>query len=382
MEVQSFAGNNLNRSVGEKKSPAFLPEILALESTKIVLVSTNKRGVKSILCRRITPPILEKISVHRLSTLLDYPSIEALIISRTSSSLETDFILLGQDPENHWIIAVNIQTLDSNLLHRLNSSSSSNSDLEAAELFFEIGRNLLVTMSGSELAVAGQALAMASWHDENHFCSKTGQQTESIETGLKRQSFLPSTNSTSTGITPTEQPLPLQRKVYPRIDPVAIALISSPDQNYFLLGNMTRSPSPHFFSCLSGFIEPCESIEEAVCREVYEEAGVLVDLTSIQIHRSQPWPIGRGGGCELMIGCSATALTMELDPHDDDVREVKWFSREEVREMVKWSSENPHVLLNPREMPAQPFIPGPYAIAHHLLKLAVQESGGKPKEGE
>jgi NADH pyrophosphatase NudC (nudix superfamily) len=370
MEIQAFAGNNLNRSMGtEKKAPAFIQELLVLESTRFVIVSSNKRGIKSILCQRVisSSPILGKISLNQLKDLLEYISIEDMIASVLSVMTSHDFIVLGREPEESgggWLIAVNFSSQDSDLLLRLNQSS------DEPPFFFDIGRHLLVTMFGSNLAIAGQALAMASWHDENRFCSKTGRETKSIESGLKRQS-LPTTAATS----------PDQRKIYPRIDPVVIALIWSPDKKLFLLGNMTRSPSPYFYSCLSGFIEPCESIEEALCREVTEEAGVTIDMKSIQILRSQPWPIGRGGGCELMIGCCCVAVTTEIHPEDEDVREVRWFTREEVEQMIEASSsQHSQAALIGGEMPSQPFIPGPYAIAHHLLKYGVEQSRASETE--
>lgn len=363
MEAQSFAGNTLNRSVGDKKTEGFLEEVLALESTKIVLISTNARGVKTILClQRNNLPLIQlaKISRENLTDLLGFVSMDELI-TRRKSLMTHDFITLGQDTEpgngNGWLLAVTFPGLDSDLLPQL----SPGTDLVYS---FELGRKLLLTMppGSADLAIAGQALAMASWHEENRFCSKTGQLTEPVEAGLKRQSLVS------------------HRRVYPRIDPVAIALIWSPDRSSFLLGNMKRSPSPHFFSCLSGFVEPCESIEEAVCREIFEESGVIVDLSTVQILKSQPWPIGRSGGCELMIGCSCIASTTEIQIHDDDVREVRWFPREEVEEMLRYSSENPKAMMDPSI--THPVIPGPYAIAHHLLRYGVSHSGDEERRSD
>jgi NADH pyrophosphatase NudC (nudix superfamily) len=348
--AQSFGGNPLNRSVGDKKSGGFLEELLALESTKIVIISTNQRGVKTTLCLKFESTVsLAKISVEILLNLLGFSSVDELIARR--KSLEThDFITLGQEVSNGWLLAVSFPGLDSDLLPQL----SSGNDIPYS---FEAGRNLLVTMppGSPDLAIAGQALSMASWHDENRFCSKTGQATEAIESGLKRQSLVS------------------HRRVYPRIDPVAIALVWSPDRSSFLLGNMKRSPSPQFYSCLSGFVEPCESIEEAVCREIFEESGVVIDISTVQILRSQPWPIGRTGGCELMIGCSCIASTTEIQIHDNDVREARWFSRDEIEEMLHFSSENPQAMMNPT-IP-HPVLPGPYAIAHQLLRYGITQLG-------
>lgn len=345
MEIQSFAGNPLNRSIGNKKSDSFVDEVLALENTKIVVVSLNKRGGKTILCLKSRPVGLVKISISDLINLLEISSIEELI-SRRKSLVDHDFIVLGQQSDGEWLLAVSFPVVDSDLLPKFNISEN-----VSPSYYFEMGRNLLMTMIGPDLAIAGQALAMAGWHDENRYCSKTGQPTISIESGLKRQSITD------------------QRKVYPRIDPVAIALVWSPDRSSFLLGNMKKYPSPYFFSCLSGFVEPCESIEEAVCREIYEESGIVIDISTVQILRSQPWPIGRTGGCELMIGCSCVASSIEINIQDDDVREVRWFTVEEITQMLTFSTNNHQAMMNPAI--DHPVIPGPYAIAYHLLKYGV-----------
>ncbi|CEH18429.1 NADH pyrophosphatase I of the Nudix family of hydrolases [Ceraceosorus bombacis] len=111
---------------------------------------------------------------------------------------------------------------------------------------------------------------------------------------------------------------------YPRTDPTVIMGIVSPDGNSILLGRQKRWPKG-FWSCLAGFLEPGESVEEAVKREVLEESGV--EVKSVTYHSSQPWPFP----ANLMIGClgvaSTTTIRLDLDAELEDAR---FFSREEV----------------------------------------------------
>jgi NAD+ diphosphatase len=195
----------------------------------------------------------------------------------------------------------------------------------------------------ADAAMAGLTHAMLSWHKTNHFEGIKGEPTEPCEGGMKRVSTVSR-----------------KLKLYPRIDPVAIACVISADGQRCLLGNMRKHPN-FFYSCLSGFIEPCESVQETVRREVEEESGVTVK--DVYLVESQPWPLGKGGGCEIMIGCVATVTpgceTVKIG--DADVNDVAWFSKEEARAMLDnhvYGAEN-----DPKNMA----LPGPYAIAYHLV---------------
>ena len=103
------------------------------------------------------------------------------------------------------------------------------------------------------------------------------------------------------------------------------------------------------YSALAGFVDQGESIEEAVAREVMEEAGVRV--RNIRYHSSQPWPFP----CSLMIGCLADAATTTIRMDDEEMSDVRWFDRQEV-------------LLALEEQSERLSVPGPIAIAHHLIK--------------
>ena len=103
------------------------------------------------------------------------------------------------------------------------------------------------------------------------------------------------------------------------------------------------------YSALAGFLDQGESIEEAVAREVMEEAGIKIK--NIRYHSSQPWPFPSS----LMIGCHAEAATTEIAMDEEEMADVRWFPREEV-------------LLALEERSSVLMVPGPIAIAHHLLK--------------
>jgi NAD+ diphosphatase len=133
--------------------------------------------------------------------------------------------------------------------------------------------------------------------------------------------------------------------------------VVSPDGNQCLLG---QYPGTNFFTCLAGFVEQGESVEEACRRETLEEAGIKVG--QVQLHSSQPWPVGRGGACELMIGCMAQAVTVEVHLDEEEMAAAVWFSREDVRAMVERS------IAGATPTDAAPVVPGPAALAHHLLK--------------
>jgi NAD+ diphosphatase len=134
---------------------------------------------------------------------------------------------------------------------------------------------------------------------------------------------------------------------FPRTDPVAIMLTVHGDR--CLLGRQRRF-LPGMYSCLAGFIEPGETIEDAVRRETREESGILVGR--VDYRASQPWPFP----ASLMIGCVAEALTTEITRDDEELEDCRWFDRDEVRRM--FAGDHPDGLLPPNRI----------AIAHHLLR--------------
>ena len=360
LPIQHFADNPLDISIGNRKDETFLLDILSNPTTLGIIVKTEGRAGKMVLCEDDNQQSrLFRCNVQHVLQLTGQSSLQHLIEHYV-------VILLGFDHDTStWFVCIDLGKLSVDMIH-LNPSC-----------LFQTGRSALTDLPRGDLAIAGRALAVSSWHDANSFCGKTGFPTVPIECGMKR--YVPPSGETHS-FSPSPRRIP---KIYPRIDPVVIAAIISPDKQYILLGSM-KAYSSHFFSCLSGFVEPCESIEHAICREVWEEAGVRVDEKSVSVVGSQPWPIGRGGGCEIMIGCVAVATTTDLVIQDSEVREVRWFSKDEVRSMLVEAVKRHGTSTDG----AKPIIPGPYAIAYHLVKHFVDDfdsgearsdSNGRPR---
>jgi NAD+ diphosphatase len=121
-----------------------------------------------------------------------------------------------------------------------------------------------------------------------------------------------------------------------------------------LLGRNRRRAGARF-SCLAGFVEPGETLEEAVRREVREEAGIRCGR--VRYLAAQPWPFPSS----LMIGFLAEALTEEITVDPEELAEARWFSRDEVRAMVAHAAAG-------ADDPAEVSLPPPIAIAHHLCR--------------
>ena len=179
------------------------------------------------------------------------------------------------------------------------------------------------------LGALAQAGALIAWHGSHRFCGRCGAPTEMRAGGYKRVC----TNCGS--------------EHFPRTDPVAIMLAVTADR--CVLG---RSPhfAPGMYSALAGFIEPGETIENAVRREVLEESGIR--LGRVVYHASQPWPFPYS----LMIGCFGEALNEDLRFDSRELEDCRWFTRNEVREILAGSSGS------------GVFVPPRAAIAHHLIR--------------
>ncbi|KAI6778841.1 NADH pyrophosphatase-like protein [Emericellopsis cladophorae] len=174
-------------------------------------------------------------------------------------------------------------------------------------------------------AIYAQARSMIDWNTRSPFCAGCGQPSLSVHAGYKR--VCPPTDAASS--TPRGECLTRQgvsNLCFPRSDPTMIAAVVSADGQRVLLGRQKRFP-PHWYSTLAGFLEPGESIEEAVRREVWEEAGVYVGR--VVIHSSQPWPYPSS----LMIGAIAQARPGKEDIvlNDKELDDAKWFSIDDVR---------------------------------------------------
>ncbi|WP_019545144.1 NAD(+) diphosphatase [Streptomyces sulphureus] len=153
------------------------------------------------------------------------------------------------------------------------------------------------------------AVGLENWQRTHRFCSRCGERTVIAAAGHIRR-------CTACGA-----------EHYPRTDPAVIMLVTD-DQDRALLGRQVHWPEGRF-STLAGFVEPGESIEAAVRREVQEEAGVGVG--PVEYVGSQPWPFPSS----LMLGFMARAVSPEIEVDGDEIEEARWFSREELAESIE-----------------------------------------------
>ncbi|AQA00098.1 NADH pyrophosphatase [Sphingopyxis sp. QXT-31] len=188
---------------------------------------------------------------------------------------------------------------------------------------------LLPMLSTEEAALYGGARSLVDWHARHRFCAVCGQPTDLFRGGWGRQC----------GSCNAEH--------FPRVDPVVIMLAECEDR--VLVGRQPGFP-PGFFSALAGFVEPGESLEEAVARELFEEAGIRVaDVTYVA---SQPWPFPSS----LMIGARAVAHDPALTLDTTEIEAAMWVDRADVRAALAG------------DMGAPFMAPPPLAIARFLLE--------------
>jgi NAD+ diphosphatase len=179
-----------------------------------------------------------------------------------------------------------------------------------------------------ELSAIAMAKSMVNWHQRHGYCANCGQRTAMKEGGWKRD--CPSCKA----------------EHFPRTDPVVIMLVTHGDK--CLLGRAPRF-LPGMYSCLAGFVEAAETIEDAVRREVLEEAGIR--CTDVNYYMTQPWPYPSS----LMIGCTARATNEDIVVDRSELEDARWFDRAEAKLMI--TRKHPDGLAGPH----------PFAIAHHLL---------------
>jgi NAD+ diphosphatase len=178
-----------------------------------------------------------------------------------------------------------------------------------------------------------EAKAILGWHARHRFCGNCGATTEPVQAGWRRDCPV------------------CKAEHFPRTDPVVIMLPIAGER--CVLGRSPRFPQT-MWSCLAGFCEPGESLEEAVRREVAEEVGIT--CARVKYFASQPWPFPSS----LMIGCHAEAVTDTIVIDKDEIEEARWFDRAELKLMLA------------RQHPERLATPPPIAIAHHIIRDFVE----------
>ncbi|MCA0938939.1 NAD(+) diphosphatase [Salipiger pacificus] len=200
-------------------------------------------------------------------------------------------------------------------------------DAPAGARFVEL-RTLLMALTPRDAELAATAKAILGWHDTHGFCSRCGVASDVTQAGWQRV-------CRSCG-----------GQHFPRTDPVVIMLITH--GNACLLGRSPGWPEG-MYSCLAGFIEPGETVEAAVRREVMEETGVEVGRVALLTSQPWPWP------SSLMLGCSGEALSEEITIDPVEIEHAQWVSRERLADAFAG--------LEPGILPARRG-----SIANHLLR--------------
>ncbi len=205
---------------------------------------------------------------------------------------------------------------------------------------FRSVRGIAPLLSTPDASVVALGRSLVAWHATHEYCPSCGSRASMTEAGHARRCGDDACGTVQ----------------FPRTDPVVIMLVHR--EGLCLLGRAIRALRypPGLHSCLAGYVEPGESIEEAVRRETWEEAGLKIG--HVQYHSSQPWPFPS----TLMIGCFAEALPGKVRIDRSELESVRWFTGEELQQAVeRWDEE------------AALRVPPPLTIAHQLARAWLAE---------
>jgi NAD+ diphosphatase len=197
---------------------------------------------------------------------------------------------------------------------------------------FTEARASAMALPMKDAAIMGQAKAMIDWHNRHGFCPNCGARTTLSDAGYRRHCDACGADH------------------FPRTDPVVIMLGIHGDA--CLVGRNKRFPG-NFYSALAGFVEPGETIEEAVRRELMEEVNLKVG--AVRYVATQPWPFPSS----LMIGCLAEAESRDFKPDGEEISDARWLSRDDAKRLIA-GEHLPDIAVPPS-----------IAIAHHLIKAWV-----------
>jgi NAD+ diphosphatase len=298
-ELYCFAGNPLDR-VSERRR--------------------DKEWVRSLVANpksRILPLYDLKPAIHDMENpALEWQPLDGWQ-DRIDAGATCIFLGIGEDGRAHFAIDAT------------GAEGGSNAVADNVDV-----RTLAPLVPMSEAAILAEARSLIDWHARHGFCAQCGTPTEIASAGWTRR--CPNCRASH----------------YPRSDPVTIMLVVRGERA--LLGRNKRRPGSRF-SCLAGFMEPGETPEEAVRREVREESGIKVGR--VKYLAAQPWPFPS----TLMMGFIAEGISDEITIDPEELAEARWFEREEVRGMVARAAAG-------EDDPNQLSLPQPIAIAHHLCR--------------
>jgi NAD+ diphosphatase len=184
-------------------------------------------------------------------------------------------------------------------------SEQAHPDAPEGAVFLEL-RSIMITLPPRAAELAATARALLNWHSSHLYCAKCGSPSQMVQAGWQRK--CPACGASH----------------FPRTDPVVIMLVTYGDQ--ILLGRSHGWPEG-MYSALAGFVEPGETIEAAVRREVLEEAGITT--SEVRYVANQPWPYPNS----LMFGCLATATSTKITVDPNELDDARWLSRQEAMDV-------------------------------------------------
>jgi NAD+ diphosphatase len=279
-EANVFAGTYLDRCTQRRKDPEWLQSALRAPGTRFVPLWRD----------------------DHLATHDDEPR-AVFLAGRTARAVlehEEDAVFLGEFGDTACFALEIRAELD---VQQILSGS----------VAFQSLRALATRLPSDEAALLAYARALLLWQRSHGYCAQCGSRTAAREGGHMRAC----TNS-QCGV-----------QQFPRLDPAVIVLVAHGD--HCLLGRQRQWPQG-VYSTIAGFVEPGESLEDAVRREVAEESGVRVGRVSY--HSSQPWPFP----CSIMLGFTAEAESETIELHDSELEDARWFTREEIAERARSST--------------------------------------------
>ncbi len=278
-----FAGPYLDRSAHLRQDPAWFESALTDPKSRAIPVWNSRSLIEG-----------DKAARAALIELHDIPT-----ESRNSEAL----ILLGRVGDAH-LFAYEIE-------------STAAPEIRAGARFEDL-RWIASRLPEDEAGLLAYASAMISWRRRHRYCGNCGSNTRPAKGG-----HVLICSDSSCGI-----------EHFPRLDPAIIVLVS--DGERALLGRQASWPAGRY-STIAGFVEPGESLEDAVAREVAEETGI--DVGQIQYFSSQPWPFPSS----LMLGFTAQAHTQEIRLNDQELEDARWFSRAELADGTLRLPPNPSI---------------------------------------
>ncbi|KAG2178975.1 hypothetical protein INT43_001824 [Umbelopsis isabellina] len=338
--VNYFAGSPLNRYSWFRSDKAVLSRLLRAQSARFVLLSELK-------------PLIDDSQEHAPMHFGGWDEVQDIIgdpynDDDTAKNLPI-LVFLGIDETKglaeegvaYWALDVTPKG------ERKSQMEQFIQDLSNRELQFYDPRSKAFALDGVTAAIYAQARSMVDWNNRNQFCPACGRNTVSAEAGHKR--VCPPQPGPHAEQVPCISAKGVHNFAYPRTDPVIIVCVIHPTEDRILLGRQAAWPKRQY-SCLAGFVEAGESVEEAVRREVHEESGV--HISNVVFHSSQPWPFPNS----LMMGFIAQASSTEIKLADKELENAAWYTRGEVLAAISPQANGP---FN---------VPPGIAIAYQLIK--------------